>query len=159
MGMFILLMKNRTAVLNMTSVGSRLMLRNSAMSACNVVEANSSASQISRLRPLPTTDKLRPLPPPPQRTVRRSVTPQLRTGDEPAACSVWLAQLASSAPKAIPRILLAASQPQPRARTQFNSPLVATWFGKRSLRSSRSSVEQLGERMLPTLQSFRRLRL
>ena len=69
MGMFILLMKNRTAVLNKTSVGSRLMLRNSAMSACHVAHANSSASQSSRLRPLPTTDKLRPLQLPPQRSV------------------------------------------------------------------------------------------
>ena len=32
-----------------------------------------------RLRPLPTTDKLHPLQPPPQGTVRLSVTPQLRT--------------------------------------------------------------------------------
>jgi len=45
--------------------------------------ANTSASQSSRLRPLPTTDKLRPLLPLPQRTVRLSVTPQLRTDDEP----------------------------------------------------------------------------
>ena len=33
--------------------------------------------------PLPTTEMLRPLPPLPQGSVRLSVTPQLRTGDEP----------------------------------------------------------------------------
>jgi hypothetical protein len=33
--------------------------------------------QSSRLCPLPTTDKLRPLPPLPQGTVRLSVTPQV----------------------------------------------------------------------------------
>jgi hypothetical protein len=62
---------------------------------------NSSASQSSRLRPLPTTDKLRPLQPPPQGSVALSISRLLRTGDEPTACSVWLAKLASSAPETV----------------------------------------------------------
>jgi hypothetical protein len=43
--------------------------------------ANSSASQSSRLRPLPTTDKLRYLPPLPQGSMALSISRQLRTLD------------------------------------------------------------------------------
>ena len=50
--------------------------------------------------PLPTAEVLRPLPPLPQGSVRLSVTPQLRTRWNHRR-SVWLAQLASSAPDAV----------------------------------------------------------
>jgi hypothetical protein len=44
-------------------------------------------AQLSSSAPLPTTEVLRPLPPLPQRTVRLSVTPQLRTGMNPPPLS------------------------------------------------------------------------